>query len=344
MQAAEVILQQLASYATFLISLAGLIFAPFYFVDKIVLSEDIKKQLSDFLKSKSNALDDLAPISAELFSRIFGEKHFSLRCFFSSVAASFLFLTLAYLFRVFLLLKTQESSAEQLGAYIVQEARTLFKYGDGINVAISIAANILLDYLALLKTRLVIMFLAKRKNLFLSGPIAIAADLVISVIIFQVFYFVFYFVGMIFSFGFGKMVLPAGDPMALGPMIELMILLNFATSHLYPAGTATDFFLHSHLFKIIFVVMLAPITLTSVFFYASIAPSTWLWLFVFSGIISRSIGPAWPGLLYVMNFDKAPVAMLGIVAAIFVVFSITLGLALVSALLIGFAMFYASMV
>src|SRR6202000_2532341 len=99
--------------------------------------------------------------------------------------------------------------------------------------------------------------------------------------------------------------------------------------HLYPPGTATNFLLHSHFLKIVFVVMMAPITLTSVFFYASIAPSIWLWLFVVAGIISRSIGPAWPGLLYVMNFDKAPVAMLGIVAAIFVVFSITFGLALV---------------
>jgi hypothetical protein len=101
-----------------------------------------------------------------------------------------------------------------------------------------------------------------------------------------------------------------------------------------------QFLMHSHAIGIILVETFLPLFLISVFFYASVAPSIWLWLFVLAGMISRVIAPIWPFTLYALNFEQAPLKMIGVVASVLVaILSVamilvsTVGLATLSALL-----------
>jgi hypothetical protein len=95
----------------------------------------------------------------------------------------------------------------------------------------------------------------------------------------------------------------------------ILILLHFATSPDYPSGTALEFLRNSHAIQVTLLYMLVPLTLTSVFFYASIAPSIWLWLFVLAAITSRTIAPSWPAAIYVFNFEQSPMRVIGLAAA-----------------------------
>jgi hypothetical protein len=95
-----------------LIWVGGVTFAPFLFLDGLV-SPDVKKRLSESLKSRPNALDDLPQVAAHLFGRVFGESHFSLRCLSASVVASLFFLILMYVLRILLVLAAYIRQAQR---------------------------------------------------------------------------------------------------------------------------------------------------------------------------------------------------------------------------------------
>jgi hypothetical protein len=318
--------------------LGGIIFAPFVIVESIV-SSDIKKRLSEFLKSKAHALDDLPPIAAQLFELVFGKSHFSFRCLGASVVASLFFLTLLYVLRLLLIIAVNNEGTSQY-EQVIEELKYPFVELVRASFAISIVANLVLDYFGLLKTRLIISFLVRKQHSVLRGMFAILADLLFSFIVFQTFYMLFYLVGFIFLFGYGRIILPGGDPRTFGPMFEILILLHFATDHVYPSGTAMHFLTHSHAISVFLFFTFFPIFITSVFFYASIAPSIWLWLFVMAAVISRVIAPLWPVTLHTLNFEQAPIKMIGLVAGIAVavlwilaIVVLAMGLATLSAFL-----------
>jgi hypothetical protein len=293
------------------------------------------------LKSNSAALNNLPPLAAKLFVRVFGESHFSFRCVFASVLASLFFLSLAYVLRLLLIIATHSNDGiRDIGVYLFEELKYPFVDGIGMSFLFSLLGNLILDFIGLLKTRLIISFLVRGKHSTLRSVLAAILDLVFSFLVFQIFYVVFCFVGLVVTFGGQHILLPAADPYSFMPMAELMILLNFATSHAYPSGTALDFLMHSHALGILLGVTFLPIYLTSVFFYSSIAPSIWLWLFVLAGIVSRAIAPIWPFTLYALNFEQAPLKMIGLVASVRVasvwiltVIAAVLGLATLSAFL-----------
>jgi hypothetical protein len=306
--------------------IAGITFAPFVFVESII-SDELKKRLSDFLKSNSDALDNLPPIAAALFERMFGKSHFSLRCLFASVAASTFFLALMYVLRLFLIVAAHKNGGvNDVYHYVVQELEYPFASEVRTGFAVSMIANLILDFFGLLKTRLIIRFLVLRKTSVIMGLMVALVDLLFSFMIFQVFYLGFYFFGMIRTFSSGQLFLPAADLSSLSPMIELLIILRFATFPGYPSGTAMQFIMHSHVIGVVLVETLLPVFLTSVFFYASVAPSIWLWLFVLAGVISRLIAPSWPSALYVLNFERAPLKMIGLIASVLAALSCTFGL------------------
>jgi hypothetical protein len=294
--------------------IAGITFAPFAFVESII-SSDVKKRLSEFLKSNSAALDNLPPIAAKLFARVFGDSHFSFRCLFASVLSSLFFLSLAYILRLLVIVAIhQNGGVSDVGHYLLEELKYPFVDGIGMSFFFSLLGNLILDFIGLLKTRLIIGFLVRGKHSMLRSVLAAILDLVFSFLIFQIFYVAFCFVGLVVTFGGQHILLPAADPYSFMPMVELMILFNFATNHVYPSGTALNFLMHSHALGILLAVNFLPVYLTSVFFYASIAPSIWLWLFVQAGIVSRWIAPIWPFTLYALNFEQAPLKMIGLVS------------------------------
>jgi hypothetical protein len=124
--------------------------------------------------------------------------------------------------------------------------------------------------------------------------------------------------------------LPAGDAYSFGPMVEALIIFMFATGHAFPTSTVVDFLAHSHAIEVFVLFALIPYFLVSVFFYASMAPSIWLWLFFLSAAVSRFIAPSWPAALVVLNFEKAPLKMLGLIASVLVVLFITFSLSVLA--------------
>jgi hypothetical protein len=314
-----------------LIWIGGVTFAPFLFFDSLI-SADLKKRLSESLQSRPDVLDNLPQVATRLLDRVFGESHFSLRCLSASVAASLLFLILMYVLRLLLVLAahtTADTTATY--SYILSELGYPFTSVARTSFAVSLVGNLVFDYLGLLKTRLIIGFLVRRRtSLSLTLGVAII-DFLFSFLVFQLFYIALYFTAFIFIFNPQQTIfLPGGDPQSLLPMTEIMIMLNFATSDAYPAGTTIQFLTHSHAIPIILAFTFVPIFLTSVFFYASVAPSLWLWLFLFAGILSRFLAPAWPAALYVFNFEQSPLKILGLVASALVILIWTFALLVVS--------------
>jgi hypothetical protein len=68
----------MATLVVGLLWIAAVVFAPFAFVEGII-SDDSKTRLAEYLRTKPSALDDLRPVAAALFERVFGPSHFSLR-------------------------------------------------------------------------------------------------------------------------------------------------------------------------------------------------------------------------------------------------------------------------
>jgi hypothetical protein len=94
-----------------------------------------------------------------------------------------------------------------------------------------------------------------------------------------------------------------------------MILLNFLTSSAYQKGAFYNFLTHSHAILVILGITLVPISLTSVFFYASIMPSIWLWLFLLAAAISRVLAPIHPWAIRALDFEQNSIRTLGYLLA-----------------------------
>jgi hypothetical protein len=175
----------------------------------------------------------------------------------------------------------------------------------------------------LLKTRHIVAFLAKRK-LSVSIVAAAIVDLIASFVIFQTLYLFLYFMSLVMIFSEPQtIIMPADDPNTVMLVIsEMMILLHNATSPDFPAGATMEFIRQSHILPIFLAFTFVPIFLTSVFYYASIGPSIWLWLFRFAGIVSRLLASTWPTALHFLDFEKAPLTVLGgIAVALFLLFA-----------------------
>jgi hypothetical protein len=102
----------------------------------------------------------------------------------------------------------------------------------------------------------------------------------------------------------------------LSAVVEILIMLSFLTPG-HPKGAFVNWITHSHAIPVILLATLLPLYITSVFFYASIMPSIWLWLFLLAGLISRGIAPLYPRALYALNFEQTPLRTIGFILAIF---------------------------
>jgi hypothetical protein len=309
---------------TALLWLAFAIAGLFAALDRYI-GADGKKRLHQFLLARPDALDNTPRAAAYVFTRIFGEAHFSFRCAAASTIASLLFLALMYCVRMYLVVSAYPSAnAYEVSHYVAHEISYPFSAAARASFAISLALNLLIDFVGLLKTRLIITFLAKRKISVSIVVAAIVVDLIASFVIFQALYLFLYFISVVMIFSAPQtIIMPAGDPNTVMPVIaEIMILLHFMTSPDYSAGATMEFIRQSHVIAIFLAFTFVPIFLTSVFYYASIGPSIWLWLFLFASIVSRLLASTWPTALDFLDFEKSPLTVLGgIAAALFLLFA-----------------------
>jgi len=177
--------------------------------------------------------------------------------------------------------------------------------------AVSVAVNIIIDYFALLKTRILVKLLAKTRPSIFLGIVFVIFDFLFSFVLFQCFYLLLDVASLIFIFGGKKFFLPAADPYSFYMTIEVLILSEFLLSPTSAPGTFYKFLTHSHVATLMILLTLAPISLVSVFFYASMMPSIWLWLFLLAASASRAIGTVYPWAIRALDFEQNAIRTLG---------------------------------
>jgi hypothetical protein len=281
----------------------------------------IKKQIFEYVTAASGSINTLPSIAGKLFEGIFGARHISLRCLLSSVIASIISITVMYVGRIILFLliyRNDPHFSEEYAQYIWSELTYPFREEVRVSFLVSMFANFILDYLSLFKTRMILRYLLRNDFSFLRSAALILLDFAFSFVLFQMWSVVLYFVSLFVTFGTGQMFLPAGDArIFMSAVVEILIMLDFLTNPGYPKGTFLNWITHSHAIPVILSATLVPLYITSVFFYASIMPSIWLWLFLLAGLISRGIAPLYPSALYALNFEQTPLRIIGFILAIF---------------------------
>jgi hypothetical protein len=133
----------------------------------------LSKWLLSFDVQKARALPDG---TQELFERIFGERHFSLKCFIRS--AAFSLGAMAFLFVLAFLIDPNEA---------LQMADRFFYHGLWILLTIWLTWSVLIDYISLFKTRVILRFLYAHA---LKSPIMALIILGIDLIVYRLIFLV----------------------------------------------------------------------------------------------------------------------------------------------------------
>jgi len=135
----------------------------------------LSKWLLSFDVQKAKALPDG---TQELFERIFGERHFSLKCFIRS--AVFSLGAIAFLGTLALLIYPKETLVMMGGIRF---------YGDWLPLTLWLPWSILIDYVSLFKTRVILGVLMRLRRVNLMTAVAIVGvDLLIYKLIFTLGY------------------------------------------------------------------------------------------------------------------------------------------------------------
>ena len=114
----------------------------------------LSKWLLTFDVQKAKALPDG---TQELFERIFGERHFSLKCFVRSVMFSLG--AMIFICIIFFLISPVEFLKKS--ELFSSRGETAFVAGNWVDLAIWLPGSVLIDYVSLFKTRLILGFLTR---------------------------------------------------------------------------------------------------------------------------------------------------------------------------------------
>ncbi len=258
-------------------------------------SDAARLAFADYLKSEKyvRSVVTLPEATRELFERIFGRRHFSLRCFARSVVFSLFASIGALTFGAF----HSTFSPSDCFSWMISPSDTYFAgITDRWGLLSWLAFSLLLDYFGLLKTRLFISWFANRFRATAWFALSfIVADIVIGFVIFCLSFG---------SFTFFRQEIEADH----GVLPFLGIFFDYSYTHL-PSHIA-DY---------------AVLTLTGDWFpwgslfLASMLPSIWLWLYGSAAMITklmlRSTGLI-RNLIFLLDVDKHPIRAFGFVAGI----------------------------
>jgi hypothetical protein len=297
-----------------------------------------KKAAYEIVVSNLVDIKRLPKVAEDLFERIFGARHFSWRCLLGSIIASLITVFSLYILRMILVVYINRKISnfeDQYLNFIWQEMRYPFQDSTRLSFAISIVINLMLDYIALLKTRLLIKALTRVRLSPFLALVFIVLDSIISFTLFEGFYLLLYAI-VFLSIAGAKFFLSAGDPYGYFRTAEVTILLIFLISPGYPPGAFHSFLTYSHAISISLIVALVPISRASIFFYASIMPSIWLWIFLFAVVVARLVASNYPWMLRALDFEQNPLRTLGCVFAML--------LSLLWLLLVSGLMFYFTLI
>jgi hypothetical protein len=236
----------------------------------------LSKWLLTFDVKKAGALPDG---TQELFERIFGERHFSLKCFVRS--AAFSLGAIAFITVLLLLIYPRDFTNIKNRFFTAW----LFIPGDWLLILLWLPWSILVDYVSLLKTRLILHIL----TVFRTGLIAIAI-VGLDYIIYRLLYFFSYLV-----------------------LLTISIFIYTHSFYLKPEDWLNlSFFIEAFKFQEFSVQTM------SILFWAGLAPSIWMWLYVLALFVTRGLLRSerivnW--LRWSLDVEKNPFRSIGAVAA-----------------------------
>ena len=238
----------------------------------------LSRWLLTFDVRKTGALPDG---TQELFERIFGERHFSLKCFVRS--AVFSLGAIAFMIVVSLLIDPDSSRIFPLRYKI---------WDPWIFIATFLTWNIVIDYISLFKTRIVLWLLSRMHR---QTAIAAIAILALDYVAYRI----------IFTVGNSLAVSVSGFFDSEQPITRTWKLVKVNVEDI-----TSDFGL--------LLTYMHPGNWSFVMFWAGFAPSLWMWLYVAALFVTRGLLRSeklvsW--LRWALDIEKAPFRSIGAVAA-----------------------------
>jgi hypothetical protein len=279
------------------IVIAGTVFGVFELGEKLA-SQRAKDALSKWLLTfdvrKAQALPDGAK---DIFERIFGERQFSLKCFFRSAAFSLG----AMLFIGIIVVLIEPKTASKMNTLFFDETYWL-------DLSIWLPWSILMDYISLFKTRVILSVLTRRRKQAMIMAVALTGiDFIIYRILFTAGILLCgWTLFALLSVTFGRV--PWVDSYQMYITVENLIQ---TTITLPPVEDGWSF----------------------IVFWAGFVPSIWMWLYVLSLFVTRALLRSeriitW--LRWGLDVEKTPFRSIGAVAAT-LAFIATVAIILVSA-------------
>jgi hypothetical protein len=251
--------------------------------------DTLSKWLLTFDVQKTKALPDG---TRELFERIFGERHFSLKCFIRSAAFSLG----AIAFIGILVFMVDPKEALKMMQNIVFEQRMCYHFPERtvcgsfyalIELTLWVPWSILIDYLSLFKTRIILGAFTRLRR---GSSVATVAIIGIDFIVYK----------LLFSLG---LTLMTAGTMIVGS---------------WSFGYWLDFFRIENIMHQFATHWKIKDDLSFIFFWSGFAPSIWMWLYVLALFVTRGLLRSeklvnW--LRWALDIDKAPFRSIGAVAA-----------------------------
>lgn len=228
----------------------------------------------------------------EVFDRIFGIKHFSLKCFLRSSVASILSVLITTLI---------------LGALRTEGFTELVQSLDiGFFGALFIATaffNFIPDYLSLLESRYVIRWMARKPSInriFLLTAFDLVATAVIASLIFLT-------IGVV-------MVTPSGQKISIG--FKDIMTDTLSLSSKYGPLQTVDIFFETDSGAVTEVRLHSPMPF-AIWYYSAFFTSVWVWLYALSGTVVK-LGEylgIWIGRIRsLMDIERKPLRCMGLVS------------------------------
>ena len=266
-------------------------------------SPEARKDFSGWLKQTNfNIFAARLPTGIqELFKRVFGDTHFTLKCFSRSILLSVCALAGLIFINVV-------QAPFQSILTVAQQVSNISWFHLVIFLSI-VGWSIIADYIMLFKTRLIIKYLYRRSpaNSGIFG-IVFLADFIVAFLLFIFWILVGLFIGEVIATSYFFLKCPTCSPHIVSLEYYLLLANVFGLW-----GKYKNMFLDV-------VNSIVPNPLSNPFgilFLAGLLPSLWLWLYLASSLLTRLVGRSERGirfLLYVLDIDEHPFRSVGVVA------------------------------
>ena len=255
------------------------------------LKDALSKWLLTFDVKKAGVLPDG---TQELFEKIFGERHFSVKCFVRSAVFSVGAMAFVALL-VFLMYPKEFFKMVREFLWVDPEKMAESYqplYGTWLWFALWVPWSVLVDYVSLLKTRLILRFLTQIRRRIVLVAVTILA---IDYIAYQLIFFI-------------------------GALLVTLAFQGFGTSVTKTLLLFIPIIVEANIRSLSIGRLLAPPenTVLSIFFWGGLAPSIWMWLYILALFVTRGLLRSerivsWPR--WALDIEKTPFRSIGAVAA-----------------------------